>query len=177
MRYFNLRSQRANTSEDFDLPQAQRRSLQQGRLTSHVLWKMLLSFLLRQMHPTRTGAACTCRAFLQPPKKLERAQSCCSGCPSTPHLPESPMAAGARSFKMDWLMLLHITLGMKLLLARPVHSSNIPTLCQINGVDVTSFAEDRKPLQSCNQEPSLVPGHSTHPGVIKASFHASAHLG
>lgn len=100
-----------------------------------------------------------------------------SGCPSTSHLPESPMPVGAGSFKMDWLVLSHITLGMKLLMARPDYSSNIPTLCQINSVDVTSFAEDRKPLQSCNQQPSLVPGHSTYPGVIKASFHASAHLG
>lgn len=133
--------------------------------------------LLRLMHPPQTGAACTCRAFLQPPKKSETAQSCYSGCPSTPHLPESPMPVEARSFKMDWLMVLPITLGMKFLLARPVYSSNIPTLCQINGIDVTSFAEDRKPLLSCNQQPSLVPGHSTHPGVIKASFHASAHLG
>lgn len=140
-----LGNQGANTSEDFDLPQAHTRNLQQGRLTSHVLWEMLCSFLLRQMHPPQTGASCTCRAFLQPPKKLERAQSYYSGCPSTPHLPESPMPVGARSFKIDWLMLLHITLGMKLLLARPVYSSNIPTLCQINCIDVTSFAEDRKP--------------------------------
>lgn len=127
--------------------------------------------------PTTDRSSLHLRAFLQPPKKSETAQSCYFGCPSTPHLPESPMPVEARSFKMDWLMLLPITLGMKFLLARPVYSSNIPTLCQINGIDVTSFAEDRKPLLSCNQQPSLVPGHSTHPGVIKASFHASAHLG
>lgn len=169
----SLRSQCANTSESSS--SHQECAAGQTYLLPCSLGK-LLSFLLRKMHSPQT-AACTCRAFPQPPKKLQRAQSCYSGCPSTSHLPESPMPVGAGSFKMDWLVLSHITLGMKLLMARPDYSSNIPTLCQINGVDVTSFAEDRKPLQSCNQQPSLVPGHSTYPGVIKASFHASAHLG
>lgn len=160
----SLGSRCANTSEDFDLPQAHIRSLQQGRLTSHVLWEMLLSFLLRQMCPVQTGASCTCRAFLQPSKKLEQAQSCYSGCLSTPHLPESPVPVGAGSFKMDWLMLLQITVGMKLLLTRPVCSSNISTLCQINGVDVTSFAEDREPLQIATNSPLLCQDTAHIPG-------------
>lgn len=61
------------------------------------------------------------------------------------------------------------TPGTELSLARPGFSSNILTLCQMDRADVTSFAQDSHPLQSCSKQP-FSPARVEHTSWANKAF-------
>lgn len=110
-------------------------------------------------------------------KVRERDQSCYFGCLSIPHLPENPVPAAARSFKMDWLMLLNLHPRNEALTGKTWFFPLMSLPCAKWTALMSHHLQRTEILcRAATNSPSPMPVCSTDLGVIKPSFHASAHL-